>query len=222
MVALRRSGVPVPAALAYWLGNPSLNLAVFAFAAFVLPWQWVALRAVSGALLVFVAVPIIARLAVPEEERREDVPPGAVESRPAGTTGRDAGRRFVRSLARLALTLVPEYVVIVLLLGALRGLLFPLAHLTILGTVGATIVFAIAGTLFAIPTAGEIPIVQGMLAAGAGNGPAAALLITLPAVSLPSLVMVGRSFPRRVTLSVAAAVALLGIASGLVAAAVLG
>ncbi|VEC02904.1 FIG006303: protein yraQ [Klebsiella pneumoniae] len=45
---------------------------------------------------------------------------------------------------------------------------------------------AIAGCLFVIPTAAEIPIVQTMMLAGMGTAPALALLITLPAVSVPS------------------------------------
>jgi len=52
----------------------------------------------------------------------------------------------------------------------------------------------VAGLLFVIPTAGEVPIVQAMLSLGMAAGPAAALLMTLPPVSLPSLAMVARSF----------------------------
>ncbi|CAM5303164.1 hypothetical protein SXANM310S_03465 [Streptomyces xanthochromogenes] len=50
--------------------------------------------------------------------------------------------------------------------------------------------------LFVIPTAGEVPIVQTLLAMGLAAGPAA-LLLTLPPISLPSLAMVARSFQRR-------------------------
>ena len=38
-----------------------------------------------------------------------------------------------------------------------------------------------------IPTAAEIPILQTMMLAGMGIAPALALLVTLPAVSVPSL-----------------------------------
>jgi uncharacterized membrane protein YraQ (UPF0718 family) len=76
---------------------------------------------------------------------------------------------------------------------------------------------AIAGTAFVIPTAGEVPIVQSLMALGLGAGPAAALLVTLPAVSVPAAVMVSRVFPQRVVWFVATGVALSGIACGLVA-----
>lgn len=49
-----------------------------------------------------------------------------------------------------------------------------------------------------------------------GLGPAGALLVTLAALSLPSMVMVGRSFPVRVILAMAGGVAVLGLgAAGL-------
>lgn len=213
-VSLRRSGVPVSTALAYWLGNPSINPAVLVFAAFVLPWHWVALRAVSGLLLVFVAVAIISRLAG-GSVMSDPVDLSAVPAGPSSLS--EAATRFVRALARLALTLVPEYVVIVLLLGGMRGALFPVGHgIASLGVV-AVVVFAVVGTLFVIPTAGEIPIIQGLLHAGIGSGPAAALLLTLPATSLPSMAMTGRSFPVRVLIAAAATVAAIGVGCGLVA-----
>ncbi|MGO4703580.1 permease [Dyella sp. 2RAB6] len=76
---------------------------------------------------------------------------------------------------------------------------------------------ALAGMLFVIPTAGEVPIVQAMLALGMGGGPAAALLLTLPPVSLPSLAMLARSFPLRVLLAVASAVVGFGVLGGAIA-----
>jgi|GEM_PF-4626093 len=78
--------------------------------------------------------------------------------------------------------------------------------------------FALAGTMFIIPTAAEIPIIQSMMSFGLGVGPAAALLVTLPAVSLPSLYIVRNAFPARVLVMATFAVALLGVLSGVLAA----
>lgn len=115
----------------------------------------------------------------------------------------------------LAIRLLPEYLVLVLLLGAARAWLFPVlgAH----DGIGWIVAMALAGTLFVIPTAGEVPIVQAMFALGMGAGPAGALIMTLPAVSLPSLVMLGRVFSVRTRLVIATGVALSGIVGGLVA-----
>jgi uncharacterized protein len=71
--------------------------------------------------------------------------------------------------------------------------------------------------LFAIPTAGEIPIIQTMRGFGMGAGPAGALLLTLAPVSLPSLIMVGRVFPKRVLAVIGASVLVAGIAAGFIA-----
>ncbi len=177
------------------------------FLAVALPWQWFGVRVVGGVLLVFGVTALVARLESgtarsPELERapeEESLSPSA------------AIRRFGTALARMLLILVPEYAVVVLLVGAVRGWLFPLET----GPVSlAVVVFALAGSLFVVPTAGEIPIIHGMLALGIGAAPVGALLITLPALSLPSLLMVGRSFAPRTLVAVFAAVVALGVASG--------
>jgi uncharacterized membrane protein YraQ (UPF0718 family) len=74
-----------------------------------------------------------------------------------------------------------------------------------------------AGLVFVIPTAGEVPIVQAMLALGVGTGPAAALMMTLPPISLPSLVMTGKVFPIRVLGLITLIVLTVGIIAGLLA-----
>jgi hypothetical protein len=210
-VSLRRDGVPTSAALAYWVGNPVLNPAVLAFLAIVAPWQWVATRIVIGLLLVFVATAIVARFA--------DRQPRAIQSaEPAPVRGfnlRAAPADYLRTLARLAVTLIPIYVAVVFLLGLFRGWLFPLdagaEHWVVLSVLGA----AILGTLVVIPTAGEIPILQGLAGAGVSTGAIGALLITLPAISLASMAMVVRAFSPRVTLAMAGAVMACGLLAGL-------
>jgi uncharacterized membrane protein YraQ (UPF0718 family) len=74
--------------------------------------------------------------------------------------------------------------------------------------------FASAGALFVIPTAGEVPIVQAMLVLGIAVGPAAALLMTLPPISIPSLAMLRNSFRPRLLVMVACGVVLLGSLAG--------
>lgn len=210
-VSLRRRGVPASSALAYWIGNPTLNPAVLVFMAVVLPWQWVAVRIIAGLILVFALPPLLSRL-------------GGQQTAPATWAAQDevgqdvrlsaALRRFGRTFAKLSLTLIPEYIVVVAGVGALRGWLFPLgAHLQAWGVLGL-LLLAVTGALFVIPTAGEIPIIQGLLQAGMGAGPVGALVITLPALSLPSLVMVGRSFPKKVLAAAFGSVVVLGVAGG--------
>ena len=105
---------------------------------------------------------------------------------------------------------IRAYVLSVLFLRAGRVWLLsdPVAGILI-----AIIIFAIAGMLFVIPTTAEIPIIQSL---GLSGGPAAALLITLPVVSLPSLLMVAKSFPKKALFFVMVAIMILGVISGLV------
>ncbi|MGH2928272.1 MAG: permease, partial [Solirubrobacteraceae bacterium] len=215
-VTMRRSGVPPASALAYWVGNPMLNPAVLVFLAVVLPWEWVGVRILGGLVLVFVASAIAGRL----DRHREVEPtwkPVAAGGERFGWAG--AGRRFGRSLVRLALTLLPEYLIVVFVIGAIRGWLFPLSHGVASWGILAVLLFAVAGTFFVIPTAGEIPIIAGLLGAGIALGAVGALVITLPALSLPSLAMVSRSFSARTLGVMVAAVVAVGVGAGAVLAA---
>ena len=98
--------------------------------------------------------------------------PAVASPAPIDQTG-SWGMRWLRAFARLAIQLIPEYIVVVGLLGFARAYLFPVAAdlgngvLLMLG-------LAVAGTLFVIPTAGEIPIIQTLLLYGIGAGRRAA------------------------------------------------
>jgi len=127
-------------------------------------------------------------------------------------------QRWMRIFVQMAVRLIPEYLVIVLVLGAVRAWMFPHVGPDIGNEWFWIVALALAGMLFVIPTAGEVPIVQAMLALGLGGGPAAALLLTLPPVSLPSLAMLGRSFPVRTLVAIAVAVVGFGVLGGALAA----
>lgn len=72
----------------------------------------------------------------------------------------------------------------------------------------------ILGTLIVLPTAGEIPILQGLAGAGVSAATLGTLLITLPAISRVSMAMVVRAFSPRVTAAMAGAVAGCGLLAG--------
>ena len=213
-IGIRRRGVPVSSALAYWLGNPVLNPAALIFMAFVLPWQFLTVRVVTGVLVVFGVTLLVGRLAGagrtvtdPAMQPSDE----ACASEDAPTVGA-AGRRFLSALGRLSVRLLPEYLIIVLLLGGLRGWLFPVGDRLAAWGLVAVVLFAVVGTLFMIPTAGEIPIIAGLLAAGVGLWPVGTLILTLPALSLPSMLMVRRDFPVKVLVAIGLAVAAMGVA----------
>jgi hypothetical protein len=105
----------------------------------------------------------------------------------------------------------------VLILGAARAWIFPQVGPAIGNNLQWIILMSAAGLVFVIPTAGEVPIVQAMLALGVGAGPAGALMMTLPPISLPSLVMTGKVLPIRVLGLITVTVLTVGIVAGLLA-----
>lgn len=215
-LGLRKSGCSTGAALAFWLGNPILNPATMTFMGFVLGWRWVGLRVAVAVVLVFGVAYFVKWIVRSETSPAADYLP---MTQSAGGDSREGSVwvRWLKALWQLSVGLIPEYVILVLMLGAARAWLFPVVTPNASGVLW-TLGLAVAGTLFAIPTAGEVPIVQTLMAFGLGASPAAALLTTLPAVSLPSLVMLAKGFPLRVLVFVAGAVIVLGVLSGVVAA----
>jgi uncharacterized protein len=213
VAGLRERNASPGGAIAFWLGNSVLNPATLVFMGFVLGWQWSALRLVLGLLMVFGLGWLANRLVSREEAYAADVHLAVLAQQRADDG--NALARWLRLFVRMAVRLVPEYIVLVLLLGAARAWLFPHIGPEVTSSLGWIVAFAVAGMLFVIPTAGEVPIIQAMLALGMGVGPAGALLMTLPPVSVPSFAMLARSFRPRVLALVGAVVVLFGIVAGL-------
>ena len=217
VVGLRKRGVGTTASLAYWVGNPVLNPAVIAFLFLVAPWQFGVVRVVVGLAVVVGGTALVTRVAgcgPPGGER--PLPPELASPRPPDPAGLSQFPvRFARSLLQLAVVLIPAYVVVLFVLGYLSGWLSDFSGLDATLGIAAVLVCAVVGTLLVIPTGGEIPVVLALTAAGIGTGSAGALLITLPALSVPSMIMVGRALSWRITLAMAAVVAVAGLAAGL-------
>jgi uncharacterized membrane protein YraQ (UPF0718 family) len=58
-------------------------------------------------------------------------------------------------------------------------------------SLGANLIASVAGALMYFATLTEVPILQGLLGAGMGKGPALALLLAGPALSLPNMLVIG-------------------------------
>ena len=210
---MRRQKVSVGAALAFWIANPVLNPATLVFMGFVLGWGFSVLRLVAGIVLV-VGVSLIAQ----RISRPESIPDAALDavSEASQIDQQNFFSRWGQTLWQLFWNTIPVYLLAVLLLGAARVWLFPHVDGAMSDNLMWLVPLAIIGTLFVIPTAAEIPIVQTMMALGMGTAPAVALLMTLPSVSLPSLLMLHKDFDTRVLVSVALMTMLVGVLSGLV------
>jgi uncharacterized membrane protein YraQ (UPF0718 family) len=219
VVGLRRQRAAAGPSVAFWLANTMLNPATLVFTGFVLGWNWTLLRVVLSVPMVFGLGYLANRFATTDSSASVDALRAQAEptSEPEDQSVAEVGRRWVTVFARMTLRLIPEYIVIVLLLGAARAWMFPHIGPDIGEQWFWIVALAVAGMLFVIPTAGEVPIVQAMLALGIGIGPAAALLMTLPPVSLPSMAMLVQSLPWQLLLALAAAVVGFGVLAGVIA-----
>jgi uncharacterized membrane protein YraQ (UPF0718 family) len=211
VAGLRECRAAPGSAVAFWLGNTVLNPATLIFTGFVLGWQWTSLRLALGAVTVFGLGALVNRVARSEGVLIQQ---GTLPEIPQGPP---SFTRWATTLGRMSLGLIPEYIVLVLLLGAARAWLFPHVGHEVDNSLPWILAFALAGAVFVIPTAGEVPIVQGMLSLGIATGPAAALLITLPPISAPSVAMLWRSLGTRTLCVVSAGVVLLGVVGGCLA-----
>ncbi|MED1470195.1 permease [Bacillus salipaludis] len=211
-VGLRKKNVSVGASLAFWIGNPTLNPAVLIFMTFVLSWKFTLLRLIFGVILTFGVSYLANRFAPNSKAVDLDKMLEKAEKEASGSFL----ARWVKAMGSMVLYIIPAYILSVLLMGAVKVWLFPHIGDAAANGILTMIGFAIAGMLFVIPTAAEIPIIQTFMSFGLGGGPAAALLVTLPSVSLPSLILVARSFPKKVLFFVAGSTVVIGILSGIV------
>ncbi|MGL4725793.1 MAG: permease [Scandinavium sp.] len=205
---MRRQQVSMGGALAFWLGNPLLNPATLVFMGFVLGLQFTLIRFVAGLATVLIVATLVQRW-VKESAALPDV---TVE--PEVTENSSFLVRWGKALWTLFWNTIPVYILAVLVLGAARVWLFPHADGVVGNTLFWVIAMAVAGCLFVIPTAAEIPVVQTMMLAGMGVAPGLALLITLPALSLPSLIMLRKAFPAKALWLAGGLVALSGVITG--------
>lgn len=211
-VGLRKQSANIGATLAYWLGNPILNPATIIFTGFVLSWKFSLLRIIIGLILVF-GVSFLVNKFVKEDHIPTELY-NIIEEQPIDE---NLFSRWLKCFWSLTLDSVPAYLIMVLVLGAVRAWLFPAINPAWSDSILIIIGFAIAGTLFMVPTAAEIPVVKTLMHFGLGLGPATALFITLPAVNLASLLMVRRSFPTRILILVFGSVVVIGVLSGVLA-----
>ncbi|MCA0753780.1 permease [Paenibacillus sp. N4] len=207
---MRKQQVSVGASLAFWLGNPLLNPATLIFMTFVLSWKYTVLRLVFGLLITF-GVSYAANRFARQEKITDAIAAGELSSREDRSAS--VWIRWGTSFGKMVLQVAPVYLISVFALAALQSYMFPV---WLNEGIAAIILFAIVGALFVIPTAAEIPIIQSFRMLGISTGPAAALLVTLPAISLPSLLLVSKAFPRKVLVFVLGSVILAGIFCGFV------
>lgn len=83
-------------------------------------------------------------------------------------------------------------------------------------SLSANLFASVAGAFMYFATLTEVPILQGLLGAGMGKGPALALLLAGPALSLPSMLVIGTIIGPKKTLVFVTLVVVMATASGMV------
>ncbi|MDD3801990.1 MAG: permease, partial [Desulfuromonas thiophila] len=83
-------------------------------------------------------------------------------------------------------------------------------------SLSANLFAAVFGAFMYFATLTEIPILQGLLGAGMGQGPALALLLAGPALSLPNMLVIHSVLGTRKTLAFVSLVIVMATLSGLI------
>ncbi len=83
-------------------------------------------------------------------------------------------------------------------------------------SIGANLFAAVAGAFMYFATLTEVPILQGLMGSGMGKGPALALLLAGPALSLPSMLVLKSIMGLRKTVTFVGLVVVMATASGLI------
>ena len=201
-------------------GIAALALAVILVAWFGVRWWQMALAALPAAIL---AALLPGRPAVAFTA-------GAVGLAALTSVRQDETGEWFRQSWGFAKLILPLLLAGVLVSGALLGSpgsegLVPSAWVTrALGgnSLAANFFAAFAGALMYFATLTEVPIVQGLLASGMGKGPALALLLAGPALSLPSMLVIGSILGARKTLAFIALVVVMATAAGMIFGAMVG
>jgi len=80
----------------------------------------------------------------------------------------------------------------------------------------ANLFASVAGALMYFATLTEVPILQGLIGAGMGNGPALALLLAGPALSLPNMLVIGGVMGIKKTVAFCSIIVVLSTIAGMI------
>lgn len=136
---------------------------------------------------------------------------------------KDELKSWVESTWGFAKQILPLLLGGVLVAGFLLGrpghpALIPEAYIQMLvggNSLGANFFASIVGALMYFATLTEVPILQGLIGAGMGQGPALALLLAGPALSLPSMITISSIMGIRKTLVYCCIVVVLSTIAGM-------
>jgi hypothetical protein len=195
--------------------------------ALALAWILVAWFKVGKWRMLITAAPVaVLALALPEHPALPFVA-GTIGLSTLTATGRDDDgelREWFKVSWDFAKKIMPLLFFGVLISGALLGRpdhegLIPshwIAGLVGGNSLGANLIASVLGAFMYFATLTEVPILQGLLGAGMGKGPALALLLAGPALSLPSMLVIRSVMGTQKTVVFVSLVIVMATVSGLI------
>ena len=199
--------------LATMISSPTLNVVVLAmaFALFPLP---VALARLAVPLILLALIPLIV-----EEAPVRTATCALVDAngwlQPVGSTVRN----YLKNLGRLALMTIP-LMIVAAFLGAVVAEVLPAGNIPATVSITGIIAIALIGTFLPVPMSFDVAIAFLLMAKGVPLAYVVTLLCTLGALSIYSVLILGRTISWRTAATIFGAVALLGSVAGMVTAVV--
>ena len=232
--SLVKRGASTTFLLSFILGAPMLNITTIILAFALLPTRFAVTRVVAGLVVTVLVTHIVARVADGWSQPDVDVASAYEPSQlpswliglrntylrffdldrlihpgPVATPAQLFGR-WLNVSGRLALVLVPTLWV----WSVVASALFEVLPSAFGNNFPSVVLASLGGTLFMISTWSEIPMALELINAGY-DGPAAAVLVVLPAISLPCMMLLWGTLRRfRMVVMLGGAVMLAGIAAG--------
>ena len=207
-----RGGASTNFLLSFVIGAPMLNVTTIVLSLALLPAPFAITRIVAGLFVTVVVTYMVARIADDWDHQQVAMAgtgPGtgwlqrilgaylrplewlAGSGRETLETPSQLFRVWLQASGRIALVLVPALWVWSVVAAAVFQALPPAFG----NNLPSVVLAAVGGTFFMISTWSEIPIALQLVQSGI-DGPAAALLVVLPAISLPCVMVLGGSLRR--------------------------
>jgi uncharacterized membrane protein YraQ (UPF0718 family) len=226
-----RRGASTTFLLSFIIGAPMLNVTTMLLALALLPAPFAMTRIVAGIVITLLVTYLVARLADRWDGSARSTGGRAATSgwierlgsfylrlfdldriighRPLATPSQLIGAWLYAS-GRIALVLVPT----LWLWSVIASALFQALPSAFGNNLTSVVLAAVVGTFFMISTWSEIPMALQLIQSGF-TGPAAALLVVLPAISLPCMMLLGGALQRfRIVALLSIGVMTVGIAAG--------
>jgi len=126
-------------------------------------------------------------------------------------------KQWMKETWDLVVKIFPVLIVGVFVAGALKAVIPPEGVARLVGNNGisANLIASLTGALFYFSTLTEVPIIRALMDMGMVKGPALALLLSGPALSLPSIIVLSRIMGLKKTLTYVGLVAFFSTAAGM-------